>query len=156
MLTIVVGLSAQNTGNNNAKAMISDAAWLTGTWKGENDWGISEETWTTSAGGSMACLYRLTKNGKPVFYEFLVLMEFNGSLKLRLKHFSENMKAWEEKDETVDFLLREVSPAKLVFRGDEIKKTLTFEKLTETSMEITLESVDNGQLNTTKFMMKRN
>jgi hypothetical protein len=45
----------------------------------------------------------LIKNGQPVFYQLRTLVEENGSLIMRLKHFNPNMTGWEEKDQTVDF-----------------------------------------------------
>ena len=48
-------------------------------------------------------MYRLVRDGKPVFYEFLTLVEENSSLVLRLKHFNPDLTGWEEKDKTFDF-----------------------------------------------------
>jgi hypothetical protein len=72
---------------------------------GEGLGGYSEETWSGPAGGAMVGTYRLLKEGKAVFYEFLLLTEENGSLILKLKHFSPELVAWEEKDKFVDFPL---------------------------------------------------
>jgi hypothetical protein len=84
-------------------AKISDMAWLAGTWRGSGLGGENEEIWSEPVGGIMMGMYRMTKDGKPVFYELLTLSETGGSLQIRLKHFHANFVGWEEKDKTVDF-----------------------------------------------------
>jgi hypothetical protein len=59
--------------------------------------------WSAPRGGAMMGMYRLVKNDKPVFYELLTIVEENGGLTMRLKHFHSDLKGWEEKDKTVDF-----------------------------------------------------
>lgn len=51
----------------------------------------------------MMGVYRLVRDGKPVFYELMTLVEEKGSLVLRLKHFNPDLTGWEEKEKTVDF-----------------------------------------------------
>jgi hypothetical protein len=48
-------------------------------------------------------MYRLVRDRKPIFYELLTIVEENGSLMLRLKHF--NLTGWEDKLKTIDFPL---------------------------------------------------
>ena len=48
-------------------------------------------------------MYRMIKDGKPIFYELLTLSEIDGTLLIRLKHFHANFVGWEDKDKTVDF-----------------------------------------------------
>lgn len=80
-------------------------AWLAGTWTGEALGGLSEEIWSQPRDGVMMGMYRLTRKGKPVFYEILTLAEERGSLIIRLKHFNPDLTGWEEKNQTVDFPL---------------------------------------------------
>ncbi len=84
-------------------ATIKDMAWFAGHWTGEALGGISEEIWSPPRDGGMMGMYRLIRNGKPVFYELLTMVEENGSLIVRLKHFNRDMTGWEEKNKTVDF-----------------------------------------------------
>ena len=93
----------KSAGATPVKASLADMSWLTGHWEGEALGGISEEIWSGPGGGAMMGMYRLVKDGKPVFYELLTIVEENGSLVMRLKHFHSNLKGWEEKDKTVDF-----------------------------------------------------
>ena len=84
-------------------ATIADMAWLAGTWTGEGLGGSVEDTWSQPRNGGMMAMFRLIKDGRPVFYQFRALIEENGSLIMRLKHFNPNMTGWEEKDKTIDF-----------------------------------------------------
>jgi hypothetical protein len=79
-------------------ATIGAMAWLAGTWTGSGLGGDNEEIWSAPRDGVMMGVYRMTKAGRPVFYELLTLSEVNGSLELRLRHFDAGLRAWEEKD----------------------------------------------------------
>jgi hypothetical protein len=52
--------------------------------------------------------FRLLQEGKTRFAQILQLAEVDGSLVLRVKHFSVDFVGWEEKDKSVDFKLNEV------------------------------------------------
>lgn len=84
-------------------ATIADMAWLAGNWEGTGLDGQSTEIWSKPGGGMMVGAYRLIKDGNPIFYEAMFLLEQDGTLILRLKHFHSNLVGWEEKDKTVDF-----------------------------------------------------
>ena len=86
-------------------AALKDVAWLTGDWVGTGLGGVSEETWSVPAAGAMIGTYRLVVDGKASFYEFMNLIEDDGSLLLRLKHFNADMTGWEDKDKFVSFRL---------------------------------------------------
>jgi hypothetical protein len=100
-----------------AAATLAAMEWLAGRWVGTALGGESEEVWSAPAGGAMMGMYRLVKDGKPVFYELLTLVEQNGTLVLRLKHFHGDLKGWEEKDDTVDFPLVKVEDGAVHFEG---------------------------------------
>jgi hypothetical protein len=104
-------------GEKSPPAKVADMAWLAGHWTGEALGGVSEEIWSAPRGGAMMGMYRLVKDGKPVFYELLTVVEENGSLMLRLKHFNADLTGWEEKAKTVDFPLVEVSGGAYHFEG---------------------------------------
>jgi hypothetical protein len=100
-----------------APATIADVAWLAGRWTGDGLGGRSEETWGAPVGGSMVGMFRLSRDGKPVFYEIMTFVEREGSVLLRLKHFNPDLTGWEEKDQTVDFPLVSKGEGVLHFRG---------------------------------------
>jgi Domain of unknown function (DUF6265) len=92
-------------GEKSPPAAIADMAWLAGRWVGEALGGVSEEIWSEPRAGAMMGMYRLVRDGKPIFYELLTIVEANGSLMLRLKHFNADLTGWEEKLKTIDFPL---------------------------------------------------
>jgi hypothetical protein len=104
------------------KAKIADLAWIQGRWVGEGLGGTVEEIWSPPIGDSMLGMFRLVKNGKVVFSEHCVLVESEGSLVLRVKHFDANFKAWEEKDVSVNFPLVKLTPTEANFDGLTIRK----------------------------------
>jgi len=97
------------------KADLSVVSWLEGHWKGEAFGGIVEEIWTPALGGSMMGAFKLVVNDKVEFYEMETIMEIDETLVLRLKHFGNDLKGWEEKDVTVDFKLVKVTDSKIYF-----------------------------------------
>ena len=104
-------------GQKPATGTIADMAWLAGHWQGEALGGENEEIWTAPDHGTMLGMYRLVKDGVPIFYELLTLSEHEGSLVIRLKHFNRDMTGWEEKNEVVEFRLAAKRDGKIFFEG---------------------------------------
>jgi hypothetical protein len=98
-------------------ASLTSAAWLEGAWLGDGLGGVSEEVWSGPRGGVMMGMYRMLKDGKPVFYEFMQIVEADGTIALRLKHFSPDFSAWEDKSAFVTFRLVAVERDALHFDG---------------------------------------
>lgn len=125
-LFISISAFSQNTMSLGDKssplAKLSDVAWITGSWEGEAFGGQVQEVWTPPLGDSMMCAFKLVVNGKVQFYELCQIREEGGSLVLRLKHFNGDLKAWETKDETVDFPLVKLERDIAYFDGFTIKK----------------------------------
>jgi hypothetical protein len=104
-------------GQTIGQAKIQDFTWLTGNWQGQGLGDFSEENWQTPQGGSMLGTFRQHKQGKPWFYEFMLLLEVEGSVQLQVKHFNPDGKGWEEKDDFLTFRLIEVKPGVAYFEG---------------------------------------
>lgn len=133
------------------KATIAAAAFLSGAWIGTGLGGVSEEVWSKPQGGIMMGNYRLIKDSRPVFYEMMWLLETEGTLILRLKHFSPDLAGWEEKDKTVDFKFVRKEGKRLYFSG------LTFEHASKDELNIYLALRQrDGSLKEEAFRMKRN
>ena len=92
-----------SVGQKSPAATLAEMDWLAGHWTGNAFGGVSEEIWAKPAGGTMMGMFRQVNNGKTVFYELMTLVEENGSILMRLKHFNPNLTGWEEKDKTVNF-----------------------------------------------------
>ena len=147
--------STENTfklgeGQTAGKATLADMSWLAGSWTGEGLGGISEEMWSKPSGGAMVGTYRLIKEGKPVFYEMCWLVEHEGTILLRLKHFNPDLTGWEEKDKTVDFRFIKKEGSKVYFTG------LTFERRGDTELNIYLAlRQKDGTVKEEVFKMRR-
>ena len=98
-------------------ATLEAAGWLAGYWTGTGLGGFSEEMWSNPASGAMLGTFRLIKDGNPVLYELMTLIEHEGSLLLRLKHFHPDLKGWEEKDDSLSFRLLKAGPGEIAFDG---------------------------------------
>jgi hypothetical protein len=131
-------------------ATLEVMSWLAGRWEGEGLGGYNEEIWSPPRGGVMTGMYRLLKNEKPVFYEFLMLVEEKGTIVLKLKHFNPDFSGWEEKAGFVDFPLVKVEERAVHFDG------LSFVRESDNALRIYLLLRDkNGTVREEEFRMKR-
>lgn len=129
---------------------LENISWISGNWKGEAFGGQTEENWSEPSGGSMMGAFKLINNGMVSFYEIEIIREIENSLILQLKHFNNDLKGWETKDETVDFPLQYITSNKVVFDG------MTFEKVNETEMNVIVDiKQDDGTVETVKFNYKK-
>ena len=125
---------------------LENISWISGNWKGEAFGGITQENWSEPLGDSMMATFKLVTDNKVTFYEIEVIREVENSLILQLKHFHNDLKGWETKDETVDFPLKEITANKVVFEG------MTFERISKNEMNVYVDiKNDNGTVDTVKF-----
>ena len=111
---------------------LADMAWLAGRWEGEGLGGRVEEVWSPADGGAMMGMFRLVREGKPVFYEFLTLRETERGLAMQLKHFNPDMTGWEEREKFVEFLYVGSEGKRVFFEG------LTFDRSEEGQLTVHL------------------
>lgn len=119
-------------GADRPKAAIADLVWLSGYWRGQAFGGQVDENWSLPAGGSMVGAFRLVREGEVSLYELIVLVEREGSLVMRVKHFSPALAGWEEKDEAMDFPLVCTGDREAWFDG------LTIRRLSDDQLEMYL------------------
>ncbi len=98
-------------------ATIQDAAWLVGRWVGEGFGGELEETWSAPAGGQMIGHFRMVREGRPIFYELVLIEEHSGGLRYRVKHFNPDFVGWEEKHGFHEFAWVGATQRELRFDG---------------------------------------
>jgi Domain of unknown function (DUF6265) len=108
---------------NQPKARVADLAWLEGTWAGTGLGGTVEETWSHPLGDNILGMFRLVKDGKVVFCELFAVIEVNGTLVAKVKHFDGKLVGWEEKDAAVNFPLVRLTPTEVNFDGLTYRKT---------------------------------
>lgn len=136
-------------GETSPKSNLSAVEWLAGHWQGEAFGGITEELWTPPLGNSMMGSFKLLVDEEVSFYEIMVISEVDESLIFRLKHFHDNLKGWEEKDETHDFKLVKVTSNKVYFEG------FTLEKISKDEINIYVVIEDAGKQQEMKFPYQR-
>lgn len=136
-------------GMTSPKADLSQVAWIQGHWKGEALAGITEEIWSPPLGDSMMFSFKLVSDGKVVFYELGGIRQVDGTLIFQLKHFGNDFKGWEEKDETVDAKLIKIEGNRAYF------DQFTFEKISDSEINIYVVIEENGTTEEVKFNYKK-
>lgn len=108
---------AEQEKSNSQSVTFDDLSWLIGHWEGPGFGGTCEESWLPESGGSMLGTFKLVKDGKMVFCELMSLSFEDGSPVLKVKHFSDRLVAWEEKEEMNRFAFTEKTGDTIVFSG---------------------------------------
>lgn len=96
---------------------VDDMAWLAGHWTGTGLGGHCTETWSPADNGVMLGTFRLVREGKPVFYEFIAVGMFDGKLAMRLKHFHPDITGWEQPEKFVEFKHTKTDGNTIEFEG---------------------------------------
>jgi len=96
-------------------ATIDHLSWLAGSWSGSKESDDVEEQWSRPSAGTMVGMFRWVRIGKVWFYELMTIEEENGTLYFRIKHFNRGLVGWEEKADSVGFVLVQSMPRKAVF-----------------------------------------
>ena len=84
-------------------ATIEDVAWLAGSWEGEVFGATFEEVFNPPSAGSIVAMFKLMRDGEVSFYELILIVEEEGSLSFKVKHFNPDFSAWEEKEDYLNF-----------------------------------------------------
>jgi hypothetical protein len=100
------------------KGKLSDIAWLTGNWKGTGLGGTCDELWMPAGDSSMQGIFRFYEKGRLQFTEYMNLTQENdGTLSVKLKHFSADLSPWEEKEDWTIFKLIKLENQTAYFNG---------------------------------------
>lgn len=133
--------------NGSPKAKLKQVSWISGNWMGEAFDGIIEN-WSAPLGDSMMGAFKLVVNNKVEFYELCTISEEDDSLIFRLKHFSNNLKGWEEKDEMITAKLVKIENQKVYFND------FTFERIDNELNIYVVFKEENGVEQEMKFNYK--
>lgn len=100
-------------------AVLEQVDWLVGQWSGEGIGGAPAfESWLPPTGPTMVGTFvQQTESGEIQFTEHMYLMEEDGTLVLRLKHFNADLTGWEEKDGMLTFRLVAIEPCAAYFHA---------------------------------------
>ena len=130
-------------------ATLEDVSWLVGSWKGDAFGSTFEEVWNPSSAGSMVGMWKLMKEGKVVFYELMLIVEEEGSLSLKVKHFTEEFIAWEDKEDFVRFRLVAFDENAVHFSG------LSFHRISENEIHGYIAMHSKGEVREEKLTYHR-
>lgn len=96
---------------------VADLEWMAGSWRGEEEGAISEETWARPEGDTMIGMWRLVGGGKARVLEILVLREDEKGVSLLLRHFDSQLVAREDKDKPLALRLVSSGRHRAEFEG---------------------------------------
>jgi hypothetical protein len=137
MSLIFAEASAQNS-----EYKIDALKFMSGKWVTSSEWGDMEENWSMPMGDNMMCSYRCVKNGKIVFYEFIVIEQQAKGPVMKLRHFSPGNIGWEEKDKPYEYNLIFLDDNIARFERPDKKTSLTFERQSADKLKVTLDRQD--------------
>ncbi len=92
-------------GEPHPPATLEDARWMVGSWTGTAFGKRFEETWNPPSAGTMVGMFKLFGDEGVSMYELMAMTVEDGTLDLKIRHFSADFSAWEEKDEDVGLKL---------------------------------------------------
>ena len=131
------------------EASIADVGWLAGDWRGPGLGGDCEEIWSLPAGDRMHGIFTLSREGALTFSEAMTLVEEDGSLVLKVKHFTPEFVGWEEKEGYVKFPLVKLGENEAYFRG------LTFRRKGEAELLIYIVLTSKGERTEHELKLER-
>lgn len=126
----------------NVQFNISELDFMAGTWVVDHQWGKMEETWSRSMGDNMMCTYRCVKDGKIVFYEFIVIEQSDSVPVLKLRHFNPGSLGWEEKQSPNLYPLISLQKNRAVFERPDKKSRIIYERKSPSELLSVLERED--------------
>jgi len=131
-------------------ATLEDVSWVVGSWSGEAFGNTFEQVWNPPSAASMVGMWKLLDGDKVVFYELLLLVEEEGSLSLKVKHFNADMTAWEDKEDYVRFRLVKFDENNVYFSG------LSFQRIDENEIHAFIAMHEDGNVREEKLVYRRN
>jgi hypothetical protein len=136
-------------GEDPPQSSLEDAAWLAGSWTGTAFGKSFEETWNPPSANSMVGLFKLFDEEGVDLYEITLLTVDDGRLSLKVKHFTDEFIAWEDKPDYVNFKLVKVEEDALHFSG------ISFYRRDDNHIDGYIVMNDDGELSEHKLSYTR-
>jgi hypothetical protein len=130
-------------------ATLNDVSWLVGSWTGDAFGSTFEEVWNSPSAGSMVGMWKLKNDDEVVFYELMLIVEEEGSLSLKVKHFTDDFVAWEVKEDFVRFRLVSFDENAVHFSG------LSFHRISGDEIHGFIAMHSNGEVREEKLIYHR-
>jgi hypothetical protein len=135
---------AQTSDSIKIKVSLENLSFISGHWQSKMGDGISDEQWSLPLGDSMMGMFRYVKEGKAVFYEFMLIEMSAEGPALKLKHFNPGLIGWEEKAQVWSYPLVEFQKDKAVFERPDKGMRMTFQRLSVNALTVWLERPDKA------------
>lgn len=130
------------------KGSIQDLDWLAGYWTGSGLGGDCEELWLPAKDNGMVGTFRFMLNGSLIFSEYMNMVEEDGKLSLKIKHFNRDLTPWEEKEDWTIFKFIKSEGQTAYFSG------ITFHRAGDELM-IRLAMTNEGKKSIEEFRFRR-
>ena len=147
-VALTAGRAAQSEERAEERGSIADLAWLAGSWKGDMEGQVAEETWSAPAAGAMMGMFRLLGEKGTSVFEFLLLEESQGNLHLRFQHVGPGYRVW-EKERPLEFRLVATHEKTFTFESldpDQSPTRIVYALPSATQMIATVETVRGGKV----------
>jgi hypothetical protein len=138
------------------KARVNQLTFMSGTWIQKKEWGDMEEFWGEPLGDSMISSFRVVKDGKAAFYEFVVIEEQNQVPVFKMRHYNRGSISWEEKDKPLLFYLVGIEKNKADFELKDKSVRITYQLVSPNKLDVILIEKDKkGKLKKDLFNYSR-
>ncbi|MCH6233264.1 DUF6265 family protein [Cognataquiflexum rubidum] len=127
---------------------IQDLNWIAGYWTGTGLGGDCEELWLPPRDNNMVGTFRFMMNGSLIFSEYMNMVEEDGKLSLKIKHFNRDLTPWEEKEDWTIFKFIKSEGQTAYFSG------ITFHR-TGDELMIRLAMTNEGKKSIEEFRLRR-
>ena len=132
-----------------AQEKIEKLDWLTGTWGMEKWGGEMEEWWSSPAGNVIIGAFVFTIEDTVNFTEHFEIIENNGQLTMKLKHFDSSFSGWEEKDKYIEFPFVEMGDNYIKFED------MLYERVDENTLRAVVNIEEDGRSAEEEFLYTR-
>lgn len=153
MLTVPQHVVAQRP------STLAEFSWLQGAWVMQDGDDRLDEWWSSPVGNSMVGSFRWTRDGRLWMTEHMSITDEGADVIFRLRHFSAEMAAWEERGDPFVYRLTERDGRRATFAIMEQKPgrplRFVFESLQADSLLVRIVGEDGGRPTVQEFRFRR-
>lgn len=141
LLSLIIALSTQAIAQLK-NANVSQLGFMAGSWTLKHKWGDMEEIWAPPMGDNLVSTFRCVKDGKVVFYEFMVVEQSSTGPVLKLRHFNRGSIGWEEKDKPYLMPAIKLIGKEVTFESTDKSVRITYGRISPTRLDCILDEKD--------------
>ncbi|MES2265809.1 MAG: DUF6265 family protein [Bacteroidota bacterium] len=139
LLVFIVCAFAGPASAQQKKTTINNLAFMAGNWALKHEWGDMEELWSKPMGDNMVSTFRCVKDGKVVFYEFMVIEQTDSIPVLKLRHFNKGSIGWEDKNKPYLMPAKSITQNQVVFESLDKAVIITYKRTSPLKMDCILD-----------------